>query len=103
MTQATTDPRNSKSGSITPPDTITRSGIDQSQTPTNYDHIIWVSEKLDTLRAYLRKAEEEGNKKDEDLWTAAIERTVGDRKDADFDDRFWPCPDQTRQSEQISQ
>ena len=103
MTQATTEARITNSGTVTSPDTITPSGVDQSQTPTNYDHIIWVGGKLDTLRTYLKKAEEEGNKKDVDLWTAAIERTVGDRKDADFDDRFWPCPDQTRQSEQISQ
>jgi hypothetical protein len=103
MTQTATEPRVNNSSTVTSPETITPTGIDQSQTPTNYDHIIWVSKALGTLRTHLAKAKEEGNEKEVDIWTTAIMNNVEDRKDADFDYRYWRHPDEAERSEQIRQ
>jgi len=102
MTQTATDPRINVSSTVTPPETIATTGIDQSQTPTNYDDVIWVSEALGTLRTHLAKAKREGKQELIDLLTDAIRKNVEDRKLADFEDRYWRHPDETRQSEQMT-
>jgi hypothetical protein len=103
MNQTGNDTRISNSDTITPPDTITPSGIDQSQPLTNYDDVIWVSKALGTLRTHLAKAKEEGNEEEVNIWTTAIKNNVEDRKNADFDDRYGRHPDETQRSEQICQ
>jgi hypothetical protein len=102
MTQTATDTRVSVSSTIAPPETIPASEINQSQAPTNYDNIKYVTPRLTIFRERMEKAHDAGDTKEENAWTAVRDRELEQLTNRDFDAAYKPFLDYVRQTEQMS-
>lgn len=103
MTQTATDTRVSGSSTITLPETIPPSEINQRQASTNYDKIKYVTPRLTIFRERMKKAHDAGDPTEQSVWTAARDRELEQLANRDFDAAYNPFLDYVRQTEQMSE